>query len=149
MKWAAVGLVALSALCMPTALQAQDFTADSVKKALEGFGNTFRQSGCFPGGDFRKFQIAVAQMDSVKFTDDQADTISEWVEEALTEDPFLVVAAQRRHWELEEIGKALQESKLPAAKDPLDGIITIEVGAGNTIRVERVRHKILPRRQDR
>jgi hypothetical protein len=136
MKWAAVSLVALSALCVPTALQAQDFTAASVMTALNGFSTAFRLSSCFPGRDFRPFQIAVAQMTgSTKFSDYDEDTISEWVEEALAADPFFVVAAQRRRWELDEISKALGESKSPAAKDPLDAIITIKEGPGKTVNV--------------
>jgi hypothetical protein len=136
MKWAAVSLVALSALCVPTSLQAQEFTAASVVTALSGFGNDFRKSNCFIGRDFRPFQIAVAQMErSTKFTDYEEDTISEWVEEALAADPFFVVAAQRRRWELDEISKALGESKSPAAKEPLDAIVTIKEGPGKTINV--------------
>ncbi len=137
MKWAAVSLVALSALCVPTALQAQDFTAASVATALSGFSNTFRLSTCFVGREFKPFQIAVAQMDptTTKFSDYEQDAISEWVEEALSADPFLVVAAQRRRWELDEISKALGDSKSPAAKDPLDAIITIKEGSGRSVNV--------------
>jgi hypothetical protein len=136
MKWAAASLVALSALCVPAPLQAEDFTAVSVMTALNGFSTAFRLSSCFPGRDFRPFRIAVAQMaGSTKFSDYEEDTISEWVEEALAADPFFVVVAQRRRWELDEISKALGESKSPAAKDPLDAIITIKEGQGKTVNV--------------
>jgi hypothetical protein len=132
MKWAAVSLVALSALCVPGSLQAQELTAASVATALNGFGDAFRRSNCFIGWkEFRPLQIAVAQMDgSRKFTSYEEDTISEWVEEALAADPFFVVASQRRHWELAEIRQALGELKAQAAKDPLDGIITIRETGG-------------------
>lgn len=142
MKWAAASLVALSALGMPTALQAQEqaFTAHSVAAALTGFGETFFRSPCFRDRrDPPPLNIAVAQMESSnKFRDDEEEAITDWVEEALaTEvDQVFRVRPQRRRWELDEMRKQLGESKSLAPADRLDGIIAIRPGiTGRTVSV--------------
>jgi uncharacterized protein YraI len=143
MKWAALSLLALSALSVPTVLQAQDnaFTLDFAKTALKGFGeDLLRRSRCFSHRqDVRPLRIAVAQIeDSTRFDDYEADTISDRIEEALAHDSSFQVIERRRRWEIEEIRKALGERKSSTPQDPhdqLEGIVTIRPEAARAVSV--------------
>jgi hypothetical protein len=140
MRWAAVSLAGLCALWAPAALQAQEeaFTATGVRNALSGFAADFYSSSCFnPDRPPLPLRVAVAQMEpSTKFRDDEEQTITERIEGALAADPrWFQVRPRRLRWELEEIRKALGDSKSLAAGDQLDGIIAISPEGGRTVDV--------------
>jgi hypothetical protein len=140
MRRAAVSLAGFCALCVPAALQAQEeaFTATGVRNALGGFAADFYSSSCFsPNRPPLPLRIAVAQMEpSTKFRDDEEQTITERIEGALAADPrWVQVRPRRLRWELDEIRKALGESKSLAASDQLDGIIAISPEGGRTVDV--------------
>src|SRR5262249_11416265 len=105
MRWAAVRLVALSALCASTTVPAQEeaFTAATVARALGGFAQAFRRSSCFLERVDRPLQIAIVPMEqSTKFTAQEEQTITDQIEEALASDDRFQVLPRRRHSELEE-----------------------------------------------
>lgn len=144
MRWAAVSLAALGALCVPAAAQAQaqaqeeTFTATVVRDALGGFAADFYSSSCFNANrPPLPLRVAVAEMEpSTKFRDDEERTITERVEGALASDPrWFQVRPRRLRWELDEIRKALGESKSLAPGDQLDGIIAISPQSGRTVDV--------------
>jgi hypothetical protein len=72
---------------------------------------------------------------SKKFTDEEQEALSDWVEEALAAEGRFQVIPRRLRWELNEISKALGESKSQAPGDQLDGIIAIKPGTGKTVNV--------------
>jgi hypothetical protein len=137
MRRAALILAALSALSMPTALQAQDgpFTADTVTAAFKGFGAEFFSSECFSHAR-RPMQIAVAQMhESRKFSDAEEGIITDLIEEALAADRLFQVLPRRQQYDLDEIAKELGRSRSAAPADQLDGIIVIKQGVGRSVTV--------------
>jgi hypothetical protein len=128
MKWAAVSLLALSALCAPAVAQPpEDFTPRAID-ALRGLGGAFLE--CFPDRDPRdpavKLRIAVAEIaPSPKLSDAAARIIADRIDAALERDPLFVTVPLRLGAELNEIRKALEETAPLAAGGRLDGFITI------------------------
>jgi hypothetical protein len=131
MKWAAVSLVALSALSAPAVAQAQDdMLTASATAALRGLGEAFLNS-CFPGRpDPRPLRIALAEIAvSQKLSDAAARTITDRIEAALERDPLFAIVPRRLSSELGVIRKELQESGPLAPGGPLDGFVTIKPDA--------------------
>jgi hypothetical protein len=129
MKRAVLGSLVFFSLYTSTVLRADEdvFTAGAVTTALDGFGEAFFRSSCFYNRrDPRPLQIAVAEMEaSTKFTDHEEQIISDFIEEKLATDHWFQVIPRRLRSELDEIRKALGESKSLPTSDQLDGIIAI------------------------
>jgi hypothetical protein len=124
MKRAAVNLLALGALCVPTVLQAQDEAFKTrAAEALKGFGELFRRQ-CHSTRP-PPLGIAVVQMKpSPQLRDSVTERVTNRIEEAL-ESEFVVVQL-RRQAELAEAMKELQRTRPSAPGAQVHGFITIE-----------------------
>ncbi len=125
MKWAAVSVLMLSALCGPaTAVRAEEdpFMAGAVA-SLHGFGEGFR-AACFPQRPPGPLRIAVEEMDAQgKFSDEVARILTDRIETAL-ETEFVIVPRRL----MAELGVTLKNmgEKAPLGPDaPLDGIVSL------------------------
>jgi hypothetical protein len=132
MKWAAASLLALSALCMPAALLAEEetLTAAAATAALRGFGGAFLRS-CFPNlPDPRPLRIALAEMaSSSKLSDAATRTITDRIEAGLEKDPLFVVVPRRLNAELSVAREELLRLRSSAPDTPVDGLVTIKLDA--------------------
>lgn len=136
MTRATAAVAVLLSVWLPARAQDEVSTAAGVKAALAGFATDFFVSNCFnrPAPPLR---IAVAQMpaSSRKFSDDDADTVTGWVEDALQGERLFQIVPRRQRYELDEIVKALGD-KNQAASHELDGIVTITPeGGGRSVNV--------------
>ncbi len=139
-------LLALFALCVPAAVQAQEdepFTTATVREALKGFGYSLLTGSCLRGIP-PPLKVAVVQMeDSTKFEGDEAEIITDRVEQALSADPGFKVLQRREKAVLEYMAKVLGESKSrDAAGEKLDALIRITPEGGHSVNV--IAYALLP-----
>jgi hypothetical protein len=142
MSRAAVILLALCALCVPTVLQAQeDSLATDAAKALHDFGAGLRRS-CFTGWqDSRRVLIAVAQMDSTQFfTKWETEVITDAIERTLgKDDQSFQIVPMRDRAVLQELIKALAPGAPPVGSGfQPDAVIGIEPGPPDQVSLRTV-----------